>query len=67
MRVVKSHFLPSQFKLPHVFTCLVAGTSGTGKTTFITKVLENNLMTFIPRKIIYLYPEELDDLPVDVS
>ena len=46
-------------KFKHPFTCVIAGPTGSGKTMFIERFLQNLpvLMTHVPKKVIYCYGE----------
>lgn len=54
-RVPKGHFLPWK----HPFTCLIAGPTGSGKTTFVKRFIENirQMMNSPPDRILWCYGE----------
>ncbi|PJE78547.1 hypothetical protein CI610_02517 [invertebrate metagenome] len=53
--VPRGHFLPWK----HPFTCMIAGPTGSGKTTFVKRFIDNiqQMMTPIPDKILWCYGE----------
>lgn len=44
-------------KLHHPFTCLIAGPTGSGKSTFLKNLINSSLIYPRPRKIFYFYSE----------
>lgn len=42
------------FKFKHPFTCICSGPTGSGKTTFVRNVIEQNIISPQPTKIVWL-------------
>ena len=53
--IPRGHFLPWK----HPFTCLIAGPTGSGKTTFVKRFIKHirQMMTPIPDRILWCYGE----------
>jgi len=51
----------------HPFTCLITGSTGVGKTTFVKKLLLSNRISNLDQFscVYYFYPNELDNPPVN--
>ena len=45
-------------KLLHPFTCIVSGPSGSGKSSLIKSIIEENVIKPRPNKIVWLYAED---------
>ena len=45
-------------KLMHPFTCLVSGTSGSGKSSLVKSIINQNLIEPKPTKVLWLYAED---------
>ena len=45
-------------KLLHPFTCIVSGPSGSGKSSLIKSIIEENVIEPRPNKIVWLYAED---------
>ena len=46
-------------RFAHPFTCVVSGPTGSGKTEFVAKLIENisDMMIPVPEKIVWCYGE----------
>ena len=45
-------------ELQHPFTCMIAGPSGCGKTSLTKAIIQHQLITPKPNKILWLYAED---------
>lgn len=43
------------YKLVHPSTCLISGPTGSGKTVFVKKLIEQNMFSPRPKRVIYCY------------
>lgn len=46
-----------QFSFKHPFTCVVAGPTGSGKTTMVKKIIDSAVISTPPKKVIWCYTE----------
>ena len=60
-RIVTAHKL-GDLRLEKPFRLIVAGGSGSGKTEFVRELVENNYFSSEFNKIIYNFPDYIDDL-----
>lgn len=72
MKTVKMLEKKMEIRLKHPFTCLVAGPTKAGKTTFVTQLIQhrNTMITVPPEKIWWCYSEyqpAYDKLKNDVT
>ena len=53
------HFFNNGLRFAHPFTCVVSGPTGSGKTEFVAKLIENisDMMVPVPKKILWCYGE----------
>ena len=64
MRTISGKLISEDYQIQTPFRMLISGSSGTGKTTFIKKlILSNRVPEF--NTVYYCYPFELGDPPVD--
>ena len=57
MSIAIKAYIMSVFKVP--FTCIVSGSSGSGKTTFVERLLKerNEIIQPSPLKVLYCFGE----------
>ena len=65
MRTISGDLINDDYKLKTPFRMLISGSSGTGKTTFIEKLLKSNRIDKEFSTVYYCYPYTLGDPPVD--
>ena len=65
MRTISGTLIEDDYKLKTPFRMLISGSSGTGKTTFIEKLLKSNRIDREFSTVYYCYPYTLGDPPVD--
>ena len=65
MWTISGDLIENDYKLTTPFRMLISGSSGTGKTTFIEKLLKSNRIDTKFSTIYYCYPYTLGDPPVD--
>ena len=65
MRTISGDLIDNDYKISMPFRLLISGSSGTGKTTFIEKLLKSDRIDEEFSKIYYCYPYNLGDPPVD--
>ena len=65
MRNITGTLIEDDYKLKTPFRMLISGSSGTGKTTFIEKLLKSNRIDREFSTVFYCYPYTLGDPPVD--
>ena len=66
MREIVAHKIHDS-KLEKPFRLIVGGGSGTGKTTFVKKLVDNNHFSSPFDKIVYCYPDYLTEVPVELD
>ena len=66
MREITAHTI-NDSKLEKPFRLIVGGGSGTGKTTFVKELVDRNHFSSPFDKIVYCYPEYLNDVPIDLD
>ena len=54
-------------KLQKPFRLLVGGGSGSGKTTFVQKLVDSSHFATPFDKIVYCYPDYLDEIPIELD
>lgn len=67
MRVVTADLISSN-NFPHPFTCLITGSTGVGKTTFVENLIKSKRISNLKNgfsSIYYFYPAELEHNPWD--
>lgn len=64
MRTISGSIIESDYRIQTPFRMLVSGSSGTGKTTFVEKLISSNRIDRPFTTIYYCYPFELGDPPV---
>lgn len=66
MRRIPGEIIPSN-NFIHPFTAIISGSSGVGKTSFVTELIRSNRVSNIKQfsAVYYYYPSELDYAPVD--
>jgi len=64
MHLITAHEVPDS-KLEKPFRLIVGGGSGSGKTEFVKKLVNNNHFSTPFDKILYCYPDYLDEIPTD--
>ena len=64
MRTISGKLIEDDYEIKKPFRMLISGSSGTGKTTFIEKLIHSNRVSKFST-IYYCYPYELGDPPVD--
>lgn len=64
-RMVKGEVKAKHLIFKHPFTALVAGLTGSGKTYFVTKMIENakEMIDPPPEEIYWFYGTQMDELP----
>ena len=55
----------SDLRLQKPFRLIVAGASGCGKTEFVKKLVNKNFFETKFNKIVYIYPDYLNDIPAE--
>ena len=65
MRTITGNLIEDDYKIKTPFRMLISGSSGTGKTTFIEKLLKSNRIDRDFSTVYYCYPYTLGDPPVD--
>ena len=65
MRKISGHLFNDDYKISTPFRMLISGSSGTGKTTFIEKLLKSDRIDIKFSTIYYCYPYTLGEPPVD--
>ena len=65
MRTISGLLLENEYKITTPFRMLISGSSGTGKTTFIEKLLKSDRIDSKFSTVYYCYPNHLGDPPVD--
>jgi len=64
MHLITAHEIPDS-KLEKPFRLIVGGGSGSGKTEFVKKLVNENHFSSPFEKIVYCYPEYLVDVPAE--
>ena len=66
MRIISGDVIPSN-NFEHPFTCLITGSTGVGKTTFVEQLIQSGRVSNLEQfsQIYYFFPSELEYAPVD--
>ena len=64
MRTISGSIVETDYQIKTPFRMLISGSSGTGKTTFVEKLISSNRIDRKFSTIYYCYPFELGEPPV---
>ena len=66
VRIVEGHTIPD-IRLQKPFRLVVGGPSGSGKTSFVQNLVDNDFFETSFDKIIFNYPDYLEEVPTEFS